>query len=618
MPGARKLERATFGSSILDAPNPREREAVLSEATTNFSNATNTGNSMLQSLSPEARASWRVALLCVSIASTLVITPMFFLGNVSGHDIAFHLSSWMDVAGQWREGILYPRWAEWANFGFGEPRFVFYPPASWMAGAALGSLLPWRMVPGAFVWLALIVSGMAMWKLAREWLPGRQAIVAALLYTVNPYHLVIVYYRSDFAELMADALFPLLVWASLLVIRREWKKLPALAIVFGGIWLSNAPAAVIATYSLGLIFVVACAVRRSLRPLLPGLVAMGAGLALVAFYIGPAKWEQRWVQISQALSDSGYPTENFLFMRSNDPAAMAFNGKVSWVAVGMIFVTVIAATLGGLRRRDFRIIWSIIASLAAASVWMMLPASAWLWRVLPELPFLQFPWRWLELLAIACAFFVAAAMNQAPERHPSGISWLVVVLLFAALGGAATAMIENAIWDTGDVSSMADAIRGGHGYEGTNEYAPIAVDRLELPGNPDADERPDGVSPDPAPPIGELDPASGEIVAASGVRVAREIWSAERKVFTADNGTPFTLALRLAEYPAWNFKVDGRTVAPGVHPETGQILISLGSGFHRVEARFLRTWDRTMGGLISALTALTLLGVSWRHRRGRP
>ena len=121
----------------------------------------------------------------------------------------------MDVAGQWREGIFYPRWAEWANWGFGEPRFIFYPPLSWMLGAALGSFLPWKCVPGAFIWLALIVAGMSMWRLAREWLPESQAEAAAVFFAVNPYNLAIVYYRSDFAELLAVALLPLLLWCAL-------------------------------------------------------------------------------------------------------------------------------------------------------------------------------------------------------------------------------------------------------------------------------------------------------------------------------------------------------------------------------------------------------------------
>ena len=90
-----------------------------------------------------------------------------------------------------------------AYWGYGEARFLFYPPASWTLGAALGAALPWKMVPGAYCWIVLMLAGAAMYRLAREWLSTPDALFAAVFYALNPYHLLIVYWRSAYAELLA-------------------------------------------------------------------------------------------------------------------------------------------------------------------------------------------------------------------------------------------------------------------------------------------------------------------------------------------------------------------------------------------------------------------------------
>ena len=62
-----------------------------------------------------------------------------------------------------------------------------------------------------YIWIVLALAGASMFVLARRWLDRRDAIFAAVLYAVNPYHLVIVYWRSAFAELLASCLVPLLL-----------------------------------------------------------------------------------------------------------------------------------------------------------------------------------------------------------------------------------------------------------------------------------------------------------------------------------------------------------------------------------------------------------------------
>jgi hypothetical protein len=571
---------------------------------------------------PEAAArqkanSWLVLLLLIA-AATAVVSPMFFLGNASGHDFDFHLASWLDVAGQWHEGILYPRWAEWANWGFGEPRFVFYPPASWILGSALGTALPWRMTPGAFIWLALILAGAGMWRLSREWLPGPHAATAAVFFAVNPYHLVVVYYRSDFAELLASALFPLMIWGALRVVREGWSGFPALTTVFALIWLSNAPAAVVATYSLSLLLAIGCMVRRSARPLIPGGAAMAAGLGLAAFYIFPAAYEERWVQIKAVLTQNLRPERNFIFTHGSDPEFVLFNWKVSGVALGVILIAGIAAVFAARRRREFPELWTMLLALGATSVLLMFPPTYLLWADLPELRYVQFPWRWLVPLGVVYAFFAAAAIGR--TRRP----WAWCAVLGLVTVATATAIVRDAWWDSEDIPVLTEAIRRGYGYEGTDEYAPLGCDRYSLPGSslllgegdslqvpPASDD-----SAMPTPRVAELDAGTEQVVPAKTVHLKIEEWTAEHRVFIGNAGRPVKLAVRLINYPAWDVRVDGKTAHPELLEKTAQMVLPLPAGTHRVEIRFRRTWDRSAGTALSVFSAFGLLGfVFFRRRR---
>ena len=81
------------------------------------------------------------AIIC--LAALIATSPDLVRGNSCGHDFDFHLASWIDAAASWRHGLLYPHWAPSPNYRAGEPRFVFYPPLTWMLGAAFGLIFPW-------------------------------------------------------------------------------------------------------------------------------------------------------------------------------------------------------------------------------------------------------------------------------------------------------------------------------------------------------------------------------------------------------------------------------------------------------------------------------------------
>jgi 6-pyruvoyl-tetrahydropterin synthase-like protein len=550
---------------------------------------------------PAGFREWLLALGVSLGTALLVIAPFFWLGSASGHDFGFHAASWLDAAGQWKEGIFFPRWTEWANHGFGEPRFIFYPPLSWMLGAALSFVVPWNAVPGVFIVIVQTIAGLGSFALMRRFLSRNAALFGAACYAANPYALLVVYMRSDFSEQLACALMPLVVLTALQLCglaenrRGSVSRAMALfALTFAAVWLSNAPAAVIASYSVALIFTWAVLEKKSLQPLWRGAGGLALGLALANFYLLPAAYEQRWVNISQVLSLGLQPADNFLYTMGNDPEHNVFNWIASSVAVLLLVMTGIASiaasqrTTPGQESDERKKLWRVLLVLSAAAAILMVRQSSFLWLYLPKLRFVQFPWRWMTIVAVPYAYFSAAAMMRQRLR------WIWCALLLVAVCETATMLVKKTWWDSDDIPSLQDAISNDQGFEGTDEYDPVGDDHTNLP------EKSARVLVLPA-------EESGGRAPEAAVRIER--WSAEERVVRVNSEEPLRVALRLLDYPAWRVEVNRTAVRPEHAENNGEMIVTLAPGTQRITARFVRTRDRTLGSAISLLGALTLLAL---------
>jgi hypothetical protein len=521
----------------------------------------------------------------------LMILPFFLVGNPSGHDFEFHMNSWMEVLGQWKAGILYPRWAALAQYGFGEARFIFYPPVSWTLGAALGAWLPWKAVPGAYVWLALTFSGCSMFLLARRWFNRRDAMFAAALYAANPYYIVVVYWRSAFAELLAGALLPLLLLFALRLEEEGRKAAIPLALVVAAAWLTNIPAAVMVNYSLALSLMILAILRRSRRTLSNGIVAILLGAALAAFFLVPAAHEQKWVNIAEVLSPGVRPQDNFLFVRTSDDDHNRFNLMVSLVACAEIAALAVTAFFARQWRRREEASWWLPLGWSLLFSLLIFSFTNWFWEHLPELRYVQLPWRWLLCLNLALALLVTMAWRRLIPRFLICLA-IVAVLVFV------WHRVQPPWWElSADIDQMFVDQRSGAGYEGTDEYVPTGGDPYEI--------RHD------APLVG-FDSATGSTAPRQQIQIQN--WGAESKSFIVIADRPGQLVIRLFNYPAWRVEVNGQVVMARTRAVTGQMLIPLQAGENRVQLKFTRTWDRTAGACISAFTLLCLglVTLTWR------
>lgn len=366
------------------------------------------------------------------------------------------------------------------------------------------------------------------------------------------------------------------------------------AIPFAAIWLCNAPAGVIASYSMALLFGWAALCQHSWRPLLRGIAGLAVGLGLTAFYLVPAAYEQRWVNIGQALSSGLLPVQNFLFTRIDDAEHTWFNWIASICALSLILLLALTA----LASRRFAAS-SIATSNRQASAALLLVGTAAtlltlrftlpLWTYLPKLRFVQFPWRWMSIIALMAACFLACAM----EKRRGWLWFAVLCLLSVPL---ANFQVQNTWWDPGEMPTMHEALDKGTGFDGTDEYDPVGDDHLDLPAD--------------APEVKILSAETGDSAAPkANTRIVR--WSPEQKQIRIDSPSQARVALRLLNYPAWRVQLNGKPLEPDRMDDINQMVVPIEPGTSEIKVQFIRTADRKLGNGLSAISAVIVLFLLW-------
>jgi uncharacterized membrane protein len=555
----------------------------------------------------------------ILLAAVVALAPQLIHGNSCGHDFDFHLLSWLDVQQSWRHGLFYPHWAPSANFGAGEPRFVFYPPLTWMLGAALGLVLPWQFVPMALTFLLLAGTGLATRALARPALPDGAATLAGCTALFSGYALFTAYERSAFGELSGGFWIPLVL---LLILRDRnasasvWKRALdgsalRLALVMAGVWLSNVPLGVMASYLLAGVALVVALLKKSWAPVLRAALAAALGIGLAALYLVPAILEQRWVDIRQAIDDPGLLIENsWLFAHHANPMLELHDVellRVSWIAAGMIAVTlagVLVAWLRGNLTVDRR--WGIpLALIPIAVLFLQFSISLPVWNLLPKLRFLQFPWRWLVVLEAPMALFFAAAVWSG--KRWQRVAFVTVCTVFFLTATMAAGRLFFQVCDDEDaVQGMLGVYGSGTGFLGTDEYEPPGADDTLVPsGFPGS-----CLTSDPA------------VVLGKGAEGVPPVWSADQHsceaTFNASQNRPEHLhvqaeashpgflILRLRSYPAWRVTVNGRPVTALPRRDDGLMAVPVPQGPVALTVDWTTTRDVLAGRWLSAFAVLLL------------
>ncbi|HEV2134958.1 MAG TPA: 6-pyruvoyl-tetrahydropterin synthase-related protein [Terracidiphilus sp.] len=570
-------------------------------------------------------------LAIVLLAALVAIVPLLVRGPSCGHDFNYHFFSWLDMQRNWRQGIPYPSWAPSPDYRAGEPRFIFYPPLEAMAGAALGTVLPWKLTPIALTFLILACAGLAVRALAREVMEDAPAALAGCAAIFFGYALFTAYERTDFAELTGGIWIPLLM---LFVLRdhnasaRGWRRAldgsaAPLALALALAWISDAPLGVMAMYLLAGMSLVVALTARSWAPIIRAAVGAVLGAGMAAIYILPAAWEERSVAIDRSTGDMGVMIQgSWLFARHSDPELALHDlvlHQVSEIVVAMVAVTLAGVLVCWLRGRlpGGRRWWLPLALLPVLVLFLQFPISLPVWNGLPELRYMQFPWRWLLVLEAPMGIFFAAAVWPARRR------WiLAVVPLCAALFAVETVWAAR-YWfqpcrpeDT--VAAMVNRYRTGTVLDDSDEFAPPdSDDDLLVLGLPDA-----CLVRDPAMALGKAT-ADGTLVWNAAQGSCEATYSAqtsaassvEHLLLRAEIPHPGFLILRLRTYPAWRVRVNGKSVSNLPQRDDGLFAVPVPSGSVTLTVNWKNTPDVIAARCISLIAVLLVTALCALERK---
>ncbi|MBN1263519.1 MAG: glycosyltransferase family 39 protein [Candidatus Pacebacteria bacterium] len=403
-------------------------------------------------------------------------------GYFSMHDDmqAFRL---LEMDKCFRDSQLPCRWVPDAGFGYGYPLFNYYPPLPYYLAQLIHSLgfSILDSIKAVFILGFLIAAG-TMYLLGQSLWGPWGGFLASILYSFAPYHAVDIYARGALNEFWAFAWFPAVFFSIYRYIETEKKKyLLGFALFYALLFLThNLMVLIFTPVAIGWLVLNLLSfkkVRLWSRFIGSSLLSLG----LAAFFVFPVVLEKKLVHLETMIVGyfnylAHFVSLNQLFLRRNwgyDASVWGMEEDLSfqigWPHWWLAFLVIPLAFFLPKNKEDEKkrrlIFYFLIFGLTAA--FLTHPRSTFLWKKLPFLEYLQFPWRFLSLVIFSFSLLAGALpfilkriiQNQKRSRNNSKVSEFKTVsdqqgrifISFVTLALAASAILLNAPYFKEDI-----------------------------------------------------------------------------------------------------------------------------------------------------------------------
>lgn len=336
------------------------------------------------------------------------------------------------------------RWAP--DLRYGEPIFNFYAPLPYYIGAVI------HLSGFNFIWVAKILfilsslfSAAAMYILANKLFGQKAGILAAVLYTYAPYRAVDMYVRGSLSETWAFIFLPLIFYSSFVLIEKvNLKNVSFLSLSLAGLFLTHNVTTLMFAPFLCFWWVYLILRRKNWKGVGYLGLASVLGFGLAAFFLLPAFFESNLIQTK-------YLTVGYFNFRAHFVAFSQFfstfwgYGSSLWgrddglsFQVGLVNFSVLASAfiIGIFHRKDKKrlVLLSVLGLSFVFSLFLQHNKSAFIWEAIPEMAFIQFPWRFLGISIFITALAGGAIAPYLINKLRPLYFILIIAAVFSTIG----------------------------------------------------------------------------------------------------------------------------------------------------------------------------------------
>lgn len=373
----------------------------------------------------------------------ILLTSITFLPLSHSGFFAFHDNAQVERVFEMNIALVdksFPvRWVPDLGYGYGYPIFNFYGPLPYYLGgiimfAGFDALLATKIMFG----IGILISGVAMFYLTKRHFGTAAGVASAVVYAYFPYHAVNIYVRGAVDEFFAYAFMPLVLLGLFQLFDLKKTKL-----------ISRSSVKLILSLSLG-IFLVAVSHNLSIFMLLILLVpyvlvsiflteqkrkfliilivSVTIGMALSSFYILPAFLEMSHTNIASQVGGGANFADHFVCPQQLWDSMWGFGGSVKGCVDGLSFrlgkinILFVSASLliygYALLRKKINLkdrIAGICVVMFLISIFLTLDLSTSVWQTVPFMKYIQYPWRFLNFVALFMSFIVGFLVYKTQE-----------------------------------------------------------------------------------------------------------------------------------------------------------------------------------------------------------